>query len=79
MDFLVEFQPLEQCIHSGNYFGLLNALKTTFNRQIDLVETDAIRNPYFIEAVNKTRELHYMRREIKKYLWGAQQACDAIL
>lgn len=58
-DFLVEFLPLEQGQYADTYFGLLFALQDMLHRHVDLVMTTAIKNPYFLEAVNKERELIY--------------------
>jgi hypothetical protein len=59
VDFLVEFQPLEPGEHARCYLGLLVDLQDLFGRHVDLVETGAIRNPYFLEAVNETRTVLY--------------------
>jgi uncharacterized protein len=59
LDFLVEFGPLEPEAHADAYFALLFALQELFGRGIDLVETPAIRNPYFLRAVNQSRQLVY--------------------
>jgi hypothetical protein len=59
LDFLVEFQPLEQGQYADTYFGLLAALEELFQRPVDLLMVRAIKNPYFIQAINQTRELLY--------------------
>lgn len=59
MDFLVEFDDLEYVEHSDAYFGLKEELETVFGCPVDLVETKAIKNPYFLESVNKSRTLVY--------------------
>jgi len=59
LDFLVEFLPLEQDQHADTYFGLLFGLQKMFHKNIDLVMTCAIKNPYFLQAVNQERELIY--------------------
>ena len=59
LDFLVEFLPLEPGTHADAYFGLLAALEDLFERPIDLVMTRAIKNPYFLESVNRTRTVLY--------------------
>ena len=59
LDFLVEFKELSPKEHADAYFGLLLALQDLFKRQIDLVESQAINNPYFLEGVNETRTLLY--------------------
>ncbi len=59
LDFLVEFLPLQPGEHADAYFGLLEALQDLFSRSIDLVETKAIRNPYFLESINQNRKEIY--------------------
>ena len=59
LDFLVEFLPQEPGEHYDAYFGLLEALRDLFETRIDLVETGAIRNPYFLRRVNESRTVLY--------------------
>jgi predicted nucleotidyltransferase len=59
VDFLVEFMPLKQGEYADTYFGLLEALEDLFKRHVDLVMTGAIKNPYFLEAINKNRKVLY--------------------
>jgi predicted nucleotidyltransferase len=59
VDFLVEFEPLADGEHADAYFGLLESLTAILNRPVDLVMIRAIRNPYFLEAIEPTRTLLY--------------------
>lgn len=59
LDFLVEFLPLDEGEHFDTYFGLLEALQDLFQRPVDLVMTRAIKNPFFLESVNRSRTLVY--------------------
>jgi len=59
LDFLVEFQTIPVEEYADAYFGLLEALQTLFGRQVDLIMSEAIRNPYFLEKVNQSREEVY--------------------
>jgi uncharacterized protein len=59
IDLLVEFEPLADGEHADTYFGLLEALQALFSRHVDLVMVRAIRNPYFLEAIEPTRTLLY--------------------
>ena len=59
LDFLVEFLPLQAGEHFDAYFGLLEALQVLFQRRVDLVESSAMRNPYFIRRVNESRTSIY--------------------
>lgn len=55
LDFLVEFMPTDPAGHAKAYLGLLVALEDLFEREIDLLETKAIRNPYLMETINQTK------------------------
>ena len=55
LDFLVEFLPLGDHEHADAYFGLLDDLRNLFGRPVDLVMLRAVRNPYFLEGVNRSR------------------------
>jgi predicted nucleotidyltransferase len=59
IDFLVEFQPLKEGEYADTYFGLLEALELLFNRHVDLVMVQAVKNRYFLEAINKSRKVLY--------------------
>lgn len=59
LDFLVEFLPLEEGEHANAYFGLLEAIEDLFGRRIDLVMIRAVRNPYFAQAIDRSREVIY--------------------
>lgn len=59
LDFLVEFQAMPPTEHARCYFGLLEDLEALFQRPVDLVEVPSLRNPYFLEAIEPTRELLY--------------------
>ncbi len=59
IDFLVEFLPIEPGQSADAYFGLLFDLQDLFGRPIDLVMPTAIKNPYFLQSINQSRELLY--------------------
>jgi predicted nucleotidyltransferase len=59
LDFLVEFLPLSPSQRANAYFGLLADLQDLFNREIDLVESAAVTNPYFKQTVDAHRTLIY--------------------
>ncbi len=58
-DFLVEFDPNSALAPFDRYFDLIEALRETLGRPVDLVEARAIRNPYLRASINKSRELVY--------------------
>ncbi len=59
LDFLLEFLPEAASRPFHGYFDLKEALERLFGRQVDLVMPSAIRNPYFLKAVNQQRKVLY--------------------
>lgn len=59
IDFLVEFSQDDAGSLFHRYFGLQEALKQLFGRKIDLVTASALKNLYFIAAVNQSRQSIY--------------------
>ena len=59
LDFLVEFRAGHPDGPFHQFFDFQADLKTLLGRKVDLVERSAMKNPYFIKAVNKTKDLLY--------------------
>ena len=59
IDFLVVFDSTVKKNRFGNFFALLEDLRKLFKRPVDLVEPGGLRNPYFIDSVNRTRRRIY--------------------
>jgi predicted nucleotidyltransferase len=59
LDFLVEFADPLGADYVDNYFGLKDELERLFGLPVDLIAVPAIRNPYFREAVEKTKRTLY--------------------
>lgn len=59
LDFVVEFQPLPAGKYADTYFGLLEDLEQLFGCPVDLIVSTAIKNPYFLQSVEKTRTMVY--------------------
>ena len=59
IDFLVEFRQDDPGSLFHRYFGLQEALEQLFGCKIDLVSAGALSNPYFIAAVNQSRQPVY--------------------
>jgi len=59
LDFLVEFGPFTKGEYSEHYFALIEDLKSLFGRPVDLLVSRAVRNPYLLESINRTRESLY--------------------
>jgi len=59
IDFLVKFKPFEITLYFDNYMFLKQELKTLFNREIDLLEEQTLKNPILINSINKNKALIY--------------------
>jgi len=58
-DFLVEFEPETDLPALEQFFGLHEKLCQLLGRPVDLVEARAVRNPYVLESINRSREVVY--------------------
>ena len=59
IDFLVKFKPIELADYFENYMTFKENLNHLFNREIDLVEEQTLKNPIFIKSIEKNKELVY--------------------
>jgi len=59
LDFIVEFGPFGAGGYAEHYFALLDDLKELFGRPIDLLVSRAVRNPFLLESINRSRKLLY--------------------
>lgn len=59
LDFLVDFEDLQPTAYADAYLGLLEALGHLFQRPIDLVTISAVKNPYFLKSIERSRQLLY--------------------
>jgi predicted nucleotidyltransferase len=59
VDFLVEFERLSPVERADAYFGLLEDLQDLFQRDVDLIEIQAIDNPYFQQIIDTQRMVLY--------------------
>ncbi len=60
LDFLVDFARLSPAERADAYFGLLAELQDLFDRDIDLVEIQAVKNPYFQQSIEAGRTILYV-------------------
>jgi predicted nucleotidyltransferase len=60
-DFLVELDPNAPGSRVQRWLALADALEHLLGRRVDLVNPRYIRNPYFLQAVNRTRQPIYDR------------------
>ena len=59
IDFIVDFDAIDLKLYADNYFNFKFSLQQILKPPVDLIEQKAIKNPYFKQAVNKTRKLVY--------------------
>ena len=59
LDFLIEFVPEGKDSLFHRYFKLNEDLEGLFGRKVDLVMIGTLKNPYFVDSVNKTRQIVY--------------------
>ena len=55
LDFLVRFEHVDSGQYAHRHFSLVERLEELFKAKVDLVELDAIDNPYFKQAVDETK------------------------
>ena len=58
-DFWVEFEPHGDLSPLVEFFGFQADLSRWLERPVDLVEVRAVRNPYVLANINRTKEVVY--------------------
>jgi predicted nucleotidyltransferase len=59
IDLIVDFKEIDVKDYADNYFDFKFSLQEIFNCPVDLLEEQAIKNPYFKEALNKKKVIIY--------------------
>jgi len=60
IDLLITFKDgLDPLEYGDLYWNLLFSLEKMLNREVDLVTEKSLRNPYFIDEINETRQIIY--------------------
>lgn len=59
IDFLVKFKSFELSQYFDKYINLKENLKNLFEREVDLLEEQALKNPILINSINKSKKLVY--------------------
>ena len=59
VDLLVDIKDKDPISYSELYFDLKFKLEDLFNRPVDLLEERAIKNPYFRQYLDETKQLIY--------------------
>ena len=63
IDLLVKFQNIDLFHYADNYFDFKFSLETIFKRNVDLLEEQALKNPYLIKSINSSKQLVYGRAD----------------
>lgn len=60
VDFLISFKDgISSEEYTNNYFELQHKLRALLNRNIDIITEKTLSNPFFVENINKTKQLIY--------------------
>lgn len=59
IDLLVSFNSMDYGDYADAYFELTEKFEILLKRLVDLVTDKSLKNPYFIDTVNKTKTLLY--------------------
>lgn len=57
IDLIVDFVDVDLENYADNYFDLKFTLQDIFNRPVDLLEAQAIKNPFFKRKIDAQKEL----------------------
>ncbi|MCF8448701.1 MAG: nucleotidyltransferase domain-containing protein [Taibaiella sp.] len=61
IDFLyrLKTEDIAEMEYADNYFELLFSLQELLHRKVDLVAEEKMKNPYFIDSINKDKHIIY--------------------
>lgn len=59
VDILVKFKPFDLYYYFDNYMDFQKHLQELFQRKVDLVEEQSLRNPVLIKSINRNKKLIY--------------------
>jgi predicted nucleotidyltransferase len=59
IDIIVDFDNVDLFEYADNYFDFKYSLQDLFQKEVDLIESKAITNPYFKKNIDKTKQLIY--------------------
>jgi predicted nucleotidyltransferase len=61
IDLLIQFAAIDETAYFDNYMDLKEQFEILFQRSIDLVENQAVRNPIFRKVIDREKQLIYER------------------
>lgn len=57
IDLLISLMQMEPGDYADNYFEIADKFEDVFNRRVDLVTDKSLKNPYFIDSVNRSESI----------------------
>ena len=63
IDLLISFKSMSFADKADAYFDLAEKFEKLLNRSVDLVTDKSLKNPYFIDSLNKTKVLLYESKD----------------
>jgi predicted nucleotidyltransferase len=57
INFIIDFFPIDPLEYADNYYNLKLAFENILNVRINLLEENAIKNPYFLHLVNNKKKI----------------------
>ncbi len=62
IDMLIQFSQIDVLAYFDNYMDLKEALENLFQREVDLVENQAVKNPIFRQVIEREKKIVYERK-----------------
>lgn len=59
IDFIVDFQDVDLYDYADNYFDFKSSLEQLLQREVDLLEDKAIKNPFLRQTIDSSKQLIY--------------------
>jgi predicted nucleotidyltransferase len=59
IDLLVKFKPIEVSLYFDNYLAFKGKMERMFQRNVDLLEAQTLRNPVLIRSIERTKRQIY--------------------
>lgn len=59
IDFIVDFNDVDLYDYADNYFDFKFSLEDILNRDVDLLEDKAVKNPYLRKSIDSSKQLVY--------------------
>jgi predicted nucleotidyltransferase len=61
IDLVVDIDSNDPFVYAENYFNLKFGLESLLSRPIDLLENKAIKNPYILQNIDRSKSLVYAK------------------